>query len=455
MRIVLGVHAFPPASTAGVEVYTLRLARALRDQGHHVLLLTAAHDLAAVPYSVRRREHDGLEVAEVVNVHHRGTLQATYDDAGVDAAAAGVLHGFRPDVVHFQHLLNLSLGLIGEAKRCGAAALLTLHDYWLSCPRDGLRMQADLTLCAEVDHRTCAACLAGSPYLVPSLQRGLSGAARRAGFGRHLHRLHAVAPRAAEAGLAVLRRLSPPPAGLAPALDRRRTALRSALDDVDALLAPTAFARDRALELGVPAGRVQVWPLGAVTRASGRRAGPRRRFGFVGTLAPHKGVHVLIEAFRGLPAPEATLDLHGSPRVFPSYTDALRALAAGDERIRFRGPFPEREHERILDGLDVLVLPSLWWENSPLSVLEARAAGLPVIASRTGGVPEIVPEDAGLLVPPGDAAALGIALGDVAEGRALSGAAPAAPLKTVAQEAHELARLYAELAGSRPQAARA
>ncbi|PYQ23662.1 MAG: hypothetical protein DMF81_08030 [Acidobacteria bacterium] len=317
VRIVLGVHAFPPASTAGVEVYTLRLARALRDQGHHVLLLTAAHDLAAVPYSVRRREHDGLEVAEVVNVHHRGTLQATYDDAGVDAAAAGVLHGFRPDVVHFQHLLNLSLGLIGEAKRCGAAALLTLHDYWLSCPRDGLRMQADLTLCAEVDHRTCAACLAGSPYLVPSLQRGLSGAARRAGFGRHLHRLHAVAPRAAEAGLAVLRRLSPPPAGLAPALDRRRTALRSALDDVDALLAPTAFARDRALELGVPAGRVQVWPLGAVTRASGRRAGPRRRFGFVGTLAPHKGVHVLIEAFRGLQAPEATLDLHGSPRSAP------------------------------------------------------------------------------------------------------------------------------------------
>ena len=125
------------------------------------------------------------------------------------------------------------------------------------------------------------------------------------------------------------------------------------------------------------------------------------------------------------------------------------------QKGRFRGPFPEREHERILDGLDVLVLPSLWWENSPLSVLEARAAGLPVIASRTGGVPEIVPEDAGLLVPPGDAAALGIALGDVAEGRALSGAAPAAPLKTVAQEAHELARLYAELAGSRPQAARA
>jgi hypothetical protein len=128
---------------------------------------------------VRRRTHEGIDVAEVVNVHHRGTLAATYEDPDVDAAAAAVIDGFRPDVVHLQHLLNLSTGVVAEAKRRGARVLLTLHDYWLGCPRDGQRMRADLALCTTIDHAVCAGCLADSPYLVPTLQRGLAAAARQ------------------------------------------------------------------------------------------------------------------------------------------------------------------------------------------------------------------------------------------------------------------------------------
>jgi len=456
MRILLGAHAFPPASTAGVEVYTLRVARELQRLGHDVLVLSAVHDLGARPYAVRRRRHEGVDVAEVVNVHHLGTLESTYDDAGVDASAATVLREFQPDVVHLQHLLNLSVGVIRDAKRAGAAVLLTLHDYWLGCPRDGLRMRADLKLCESIDHATCAECLADSPYLVPALQRGLSGTARRAGLGRHLHRLHAAAPRITAAGLAALRRLSPAAPGLATAMDRRAAAIRAALAELDLILAPTAFARDRALEFGAPAARLRVWPLGALTAPPrARPAGPRRRFGFVGTLAPHKGVHVLVEAFRGLTVPGVSLELHGSPLVFPAYAGELRRAASGDDRIRFRGAFPDGEQPSVLAGLDVLVLPSVWWENSPLSVIESLAAGVAVVASRTGGVPEIVPEGAGLLVPPGDVGELRRALGDVAEGRALAGAAPALSLKTAGQEAQDLSALYARLARPALEVARA
>jgi glycosyltransferase involved in cell wall biosynthesis len=166
----------------------------------------------------------------------------------------------------------------------------------------------------------------------------------------------------------------------------------------------------------------------------------------VGTLAPHKGVHVLLEAFRGVTAREATLDIHGSLTVEPSYADTLRRSTRGDPRIRFRGPFTEGQQEHVLSELDALVLPSIWWENSPLTALEALASGRPVIASATGGVPEIVTHgESGWLVAPGDVEALREAMQGVAEGRLLGGAAPALPLKTASQGAGELAQVYADL----------
>lgn len=445
MRVLLTAHAFPPRSTAGVEVYTLRLADALRARGHDVLVLAAAHDLSARPYATRRRRHEGVDVVEIVNVHHRGTLEATYDDPEIDRTAAETLDAFAPDAVHAQHLLNLSVGLMAAAQRGGARTLLTLHDYWLSCPRDGLRMRADGALCAAMDHRTCAACLADSPYLVPPLQRGLSAVAREAGLGRQLHRLHALAPGVVEKGLALARRVGPArEATLAGGMDRRADRLRALGGDVDLFLAPTAFARDRALEFGLDPAKVQVRELGAVLGpALPRQAKARRRLGFVGTLAPHKGVDVLLRAFRALDGGDLTLDLHGSLTTHPAHVADLRRAAEGDARIRFRGPFAEGEQPRVLSTIDVLVLPSVWWENSPLTVLEALAAGIPVIASRIGGLPEIVAHgDTGLLVPPADPGALRQALEDVTSGRRLSGGRDPVPLLTAADGARELEGLY-------------
>ncbi|HZM53302.1 MAG TPA: glycosyltransferase [Vicinamibacteria bacterium] len=456
MRVLLTAHAFPPRSTAGVEVYTLRLARALRARGHEVLVLAAVHDLAAPPYSIRRRRHEDVDVVDVVNVHHIGTLEATYDDPGIDRALNPVIEAFRPDVVHAQHLLNLSAGLLDTARRTGAATLLTLHDYWLSCPRDGLRMRADGALCATMDHAVCAACLADSPYLVPPLQRGLSAAARQAGLGGQLHKVHALAPRIVEKGLALARRVAPASAAsLAEDMDRRADRLRALAAQVDLFLAPTAFARERALEFGLDPAQVQVRRLGAIAGpAKPRPAKPRRRVGFVGTLAPHKGVDVLIRAFRSLPGADLTLDLHGSLITHAGYVAELRRAADGDPRIRFHGPFAEGEQPRVLSAIDLLALPSVWWENSPLTVLEALAAGIPVVASAIGGLPEIVAHgDTGLLVPASDAEALRRALADITEGRVLAEGREPVPLPTAADGARELEELYARRAWVGPRAA--
>lgn len=455
MRILLTAHAFPPRSTAGVEVYTLRLALALQALGHEVLVLCAVHDLDAPHAAVRRRRQGGVAVAEVVSVHPHGTLVGTYDDSALSAAAGEVIGSFAPDCVHVQHLLNLSADLLRQARLAGAGVLMTLHDHWLSCPRDGLRMRADLTLCEAMDHAVCAVCLRGSPYLSAPVQTGLLDAARRVGLGRHLHRLQALAPRTVESGLKLLRGLTPSREDLAAAMDRRAARLLEAASQAELVIAPTLFVRERALEFGLPAERVRLVSLGAVPGPGRPRpAGPRRRFGFIGTLAPHKGVHVLVEAFRGLEDPQVSLDLFGSASTHPSYASALRRAASGDPRIRFRGAFPEGDQDRVLAGLDALVLPSIWWETTGLVLLEALAAGVPVVASDTGGVPEVVAHQAtGLLVPPRDVPALRSALGDLASGRALPGGLPPLPVKTVEEGARELEELYAGLARPGLQAA--
>ena len=117
--------------------------------------------------------------------------------------------------------------------------------------------------------------------------------------------------------------------------------------------------------------------------------------------------------------------------------------AAGDPRVRFRGPFAEGSQDAVLDSIDVLVLPSVWWENSPLVVLEAQGRGVPVIASAIGGVPELVTGDSGLLVPPGDRVQLRDALRSVRDGVRLAGALAPLPLQTVAEHAAELEGVYA------------
>ena len=120
-----------------------------------------------------------------------------------------------------------------------------------------------------------------------------------------------------------------------------------------------------------------------------------RRFAFVGSLVRHKGVHVLLEAFRAMPD-DATLDVHGPLHYDPAYTEALRRLAA-HPGMRFAGAAAPECVPRLLAGVDGLVVPSIWQENSPLTVHEGFLAGVPVVASRLGGHAELLAGGGGLL----------------------------------------------------------
>jgi len=146
----------------------------------------------------------------------------------------------------------------------------------------------------------------------------------------------------------------------------------------------------------------------SVERSAGKNEAARPlRFGFIGSILPHKGVHVAVEAFRGIDPARARLEIWGARGADRAYDRALDALASS--AVAFRGRFPGDRKEEILSSFDVLLVPSLGYESFGLAPREALRRGVPVIVSRRGALEEVfrpgVPP-AGAFVEPDDAAAL-------------------------------------------------
>jgi glycosyltransferase involved in cell wall biosynthesis len=98
-----------------------------------------------------------------------------------------------------------------------------------------------------------------------------------------------------------------------------------------------------------------------------------------------------VRAFEMLPPRlDAALAVHGDPDRYPAFAQELRDLAANDRRVSFRGPFSRDELGRVMSEIDVLVVPSRWYENAPAVIFEAFAARAPVVATDLGGMSEFV-----------------------------------------------------------------
>ena len=448
MRVLHAIHDFLPRHRAGSEIYACELARQQRKR-HDVFVLAAEYDPATAHGTLRWREYDGLTVIELVNNWEFGRFEDTYSSERLNAQLRHVLDATAPDVLHVHNLLNLSFDLPRLAKERGTAAVATLHDYTLVCASGGQRVHvSDAHVCTTIEPERCARCFKESAF---SRQMAV-GRITRGAFGRTAGRagklVHRLAPRLARsaAGAFEGRELG------AGDIRRRLAYARHVFETVDLFVAPSASIRDEFVRLGAPPDRMHLSDYGfAPVRSEPRRSrmpGEPLRVGFVGSLVWHKGAHVLVDAARGLTGP-CEIHIHGDLNVSPEYVSRLRDSAAG-ACVTFHGGFARDAAAAIYRSLDVLVVPSLWPENSPLVIHEAFMHGVPVVGARMGGVPELVTDGvSGLLYDAFSADALRSCLQQLVNDRALletlAGHGP--EVKTIEADALEWDARYAQVTG--------
>jgi glycosyltransferase involved in cell wall biosynthesis len=454
LRILHAIHDFLPRHQAGSEIYAFELCRALAAE-HDVTVLCADYDPARQHGHVAWRVHGPLTVIEVVNNWLCRSFEDTYRPPLIGEQIAHILQAVQPDVLHVHNLLNLTFDLPAMAQARGIPVVATLHDYGPVCPSGGQRLhRAGQHVCHVIDADRCVRCFRESPFYAQISFGRIASWTRAPGRLRRaarewVHRFPRVAARLARAASdAQVLAVTPDD------IQRRLRAAERMFDDVDCFVAPSAFIAREFQRLGVAASKIRVSDYGFVPmlrrRREGRADGPLR-IGYVGTLVWHKGVHVLLDAVRPLPADAYELKIFGDTKVFPEYADDLRTRASGLP-VQFMGAFPRDQTADVYAQIDVLAVPSLWLENSPLVIHEALMAGIPIVGARLGGIPDLVADGrSGLLFDPAVPGELTSALrgliDDPTRVEALADGARMAQVKSIAQDAREWNATYADVLG--------
>jgi glycosyltransferase involved in cell wall biosynthesis len=362
MRVLLTSHRFPPDNLGGVEYYTERLAIELVKLGDTVRVFTRRWgNLPQIPQLLREELPAGHVVYRVAGGGLPG-LDAFYLDhfllhaEVVEELFTAVMKEKTPDVVHVNHLAGLSPRLIDIAQRHGAAVVLSLHDFFFACPRVHLQ-KLNGEVCAGPDGgRECArTCYAGVGQS-PALRWGL----RHHYFRRWL-----------------------------------RLAQR--------VISNSNYIKTYFENFGVPPDRLRNIPPGVSFDATGlvieASTTPQQRgvlkLAYFGTVAPHKGPHVILEALQQADVGRVEVLVIG-PYDDRAYARRLREQAAATPGLKFRmyGPFRGTNIDLplILSDTDCVVLPSLVPEAGPSVPREALALGLPILVARLGAMPELVRE---------------------------------------------------------------
>jgi glycosyltransferase involved in cell wall biosynthesis len=252
--------------------------------------------------------------------------------------------------VHFQHTLYLGNDMITEVRHTlpDAPILFTLHEFSSICHNNGQLVRTGSgELCLEASPRRCNECFS---------------------------------------------EVSPQTFFL------RKRLIRSHQGHVDLFLAPSEFLLERYVDWGIPREKIRFEEYGrrpVLPVPETEEPRRRNRFAFFGQFLPYKGVTVLLRAMQVLSEEDvdAHLWLHGSNLELQSqdFQDEFNGLlAATSDNVTLSGPYRGAETPRLMAEIDWVVVPSVWWENSPLVIQEAFQNGRPVICSDVGGMAEKV-----------------------------------------------------------------
>ncbi|MCV0425181.1 MAG: glycosyltransferase family 4 protein [Roseibium sp.] len=351
MKILVLAHNHPDLHPGGTETVACELARAYRKSGHQCLFVGATNHL-------HREPHPGTSFQAISDSGDELLMWAGHFDrfnmSQVDLRAfvpdmQALLENFRPDVVHIHHLLLFGVELPVLIRRVlpDARIVMTLHDYYPICANDGVLMLSPDEPCAALSGSGLCRCL---PDAKPNDVR------------------------------------------------LRERFIKMHLGAIDQFVAPSAFLRDVYVRWGLPAEKVKLIRNGrpdvAIAPERSVVNGARNVFGYFGNLTPWKGIEVLLQAARLLIQRDVEFELrvHGAApfqnELFVERVDQL--FEETSSHVTRLGAYKVQEVPDLMASVDWVVVPSVWWENAPLVIAEARQHKRPVIASGVGGMAEAV-----------------------------------------------------------------
>jgi len=404
MRIVITVNAFFPRSSGGTEVYTLSLAQHLKALGHDVVVVTCESHVSSDSPEVTASEDvwQGISVQRLYfNVLRApNPVSYAYHNPCVEAYLREFYRDFGANLVYVCHPGNVSTAAITAARELRLPVVTAAMDFWYICPVSQL-LRHDRELCSGPDNPAhCLVCYIHQRrtarryrWLVDRLPIWLLEWGMQKCLSPWMaHSWHA---------------------RMVQALLRRKDWMLRVLEEVDCIVSPSRFLRGRLVENGVPPDKIVVSAHGidadwARSISQVRCPSDHVRFTFIGMIGWHKGAHIAVQAFNRLERPcGATLTLYGDNQHFARYFRQLSRQMDRNPLITYGGRFPHSQIAEVLSGVDVLVMPSMWYENTPMVMYEAFATKIPVIATREGGMVELIDEfEGGWTFPRGDVDAL-------------------------------------------------
>jgi len=371
-RILVLAHGHPDFSKGGGEIAAYNLFQAYLDRPDvEEAWFLARADLkrGATGRLSKRRDREYLWEQSTPDIF---TMKAAnrFETLGYFAE---LLRALRPTIVHAHHYLHLGLDFLRVIKQVDPdiRIIMTLHEYMAICLQNGQMVKnGSLKPCYSADFLDCSNCFPER---------------------------------------------SPEDFWL------RKQRFSNFFDLVDQFIAPSQFLRQRYIDWGLAADRIEVIENGQSDNealpprvlAAGES---RNRFGFFGQVNPYKGVNMLIAAVKALPRAEReklVLEIHGANLENQSadFQQEIKDLCEPLLKkgvLQWVGPYEPSQLASRMGNVDWVVVPSVWWENSPMVIQEAFALGRPVIVSDIGGMAEKVTDRVnGRHVPVGNMSAWG------------------------------------------------
>lgn len=455
MKILLTVHQFFPKYCSGTEVLTLNMAKALKKLGHEVRIVTA-EDVDKKEFEqenlLQEDVYDDLLIYRIKHNHycHRQIIRSEYDNDENQKIMMNILRNYQPDIVHVFHCSKLSSSIVDAVKIYSIPVVFTSTDFWFICPMIQLRLP-DNSLCLGPDKNSvnCLYCYINKTQsafikrMISILPKNLIRQIVK--FISNINGL---------TGFLLLDNVK--------SLTLRNQFLLDQINKFDRIIIPTNFMKERFLALGIKDKKLYKNSFGikACERVTKRtmKSDGIITFAFIGTINEHKGVHLLIEAARILIEKyqlyNFKIKIYGKENSFPQYMNLLLGMTKDNvkEHVEFLGTFPNEVIAEIFAGIDVLIVPSLWVENTPLVLYSAFMCNTPIFCSDTVGMTEVVKDNVnGFTFHMGDALDLTEKMCKVILNPKILGdfMGNIPKIKTIDENAKEMERLYQEVSVSK------